>query len=102
MKAITLQAIPNQEIIVTVDENRYTIQIKDCSGFMTYGVQRNGETIINNGNRIVNGALLLPYQYMEDGNFIFNIPDSELPDYTQFEVTQFLVYASQEELESIR
>lgn len=102
MNLITLQKIPNQEVIVTLDGNRYKIQIKSASGFMVYGIERNGVTIIENGNRIVNGAPLLPYKYMEAGNFIFDIPDTELPDYNKFEDTQFLVYASQEEIEAVR
>lgn len=102
MKLITLQQIPNQEVIITLDGFRYKIQIKSASGFMTYGVNRDGVIIIENGNRIVNGVPLLPYKYMEAGNFILDVPDSELPDFTKFESTQFLIYASQEEIEAIR
>lgn len=102
MNLITLQQIPNQEVIVTLDGSRYKIQIKSASGFMTYGITRDGEVIIENGNRIVNGAPLLPYKYMEAGNFILDVPDGELPDYTKFGSTQFLTYASQEELEAVR
>lgn len=102
MKLITLQAIPSQEIIVTVDGNRYQISLKDAGGFMVYGVTRNGANILENGTRVVSGTPLLPYKYMEAGNFALQVPDSELPDYNQFGLTQFLYYASQEELESIR
>lgn len=102
MKLITLQKTPNQEIIVTLDGSRYKIQIKSVSGFMTYGVTRDGLVIIENGSRIVNGTPLLPYKYMESGNFILDVPDSELPDFTKFELTQFLIFASQEEIEAIR
>tara|TARA_R110000851_G_scaffold296559_1_gene451715 strand:+ start:834 stop:1142 length:309 start_codon:yes stop_codon:yes gene_type:complete len=102
MKLITLQKIPNQGVIVTLDNSRYKIQIKSASGFMTYGIERDGVIIIENGNRIVNGAPLLPYKYMESGNFILDVPDSELPDFTRFESTQFLTYASQEKIEAIR
>ena len=102
MQLITIQAVPSQEVIVTLEGNRYKIQIKDADGFMTYGVIRNGETLLENGTRIVNGSPLLPYKYMEAGNFALEVPDSELPNYKQFGVTQFLYYASQEELESVR
>ena len=102
MILVTLQPIPNQEIIITLDSARYNIEIKSASGFMTYGVIRDGVTIIENGNRVVNGVPLLPYRYMEQGNFILDLPDSELPDYKQFGATQFLYYASQSELEAVR
>ena len=101
-QSITLQAIPSQEIIITLDSRRYEIQIKDAGDFMVYGISRDGETILETGFRIVNGEPLLPYKYMEDGNFAFVIPDSEVADYTNFELTQFLIYASQEELEALR
>lgn len=102
MELITLQAIPSQSVIITLDSNRYEIPIKDAGGFMVYGVIRNGLTILENGNRIVNGSPLLPYKYMEAGNLALSVPDAELPNYEQFGLTQFLYYASQEELESIR
>jgi len=102
MKLITLQQIPNQEVIITLDGSRYKIQIKSASGFMTYGIERDGVVIIENGNRVVNGAPLLPYKYMESGNFVLDIPETELPDYKKFGVTQFLFYASQEEIEAVR
>ena len=102
MRQITLQQIPNQEIIVTLDGARYKIEIKSASGFMTYGIIRNGIVIIENGNRIVNGAPLISYKYQESGNFILDMIDSELPDYTKFESTQFLIYLSQEEIEAVR
>jgi len=102
MKSITLQAIPNQEIIVTLDDARYNIKLKSASGFMTYGIERGGIVIIENGTRIVSGLPLFPYRYMESGNFILDAPDGSEADYNQFEVTQFLRYASQEEIESVR
>lgn len=102
MQLITLQPIPNQEVIITLGDYRYNIEIKSASGFMTYGITRDGVTIIENGARIVNGSPLFPYRYMETGNFIIDVPDSELPDYTKFESTQFLRYASQDELEAAR
>lgn len=102
MKLITLQQIPNQEVIVTLDGSRYKIQIKSASSFMTYGIERDGVVIIENGNRIVNGTPLLTYKYMESGNFVLDVPDNELPDYKKFGSTQFLIFASQEEIEAIR
>ena len=100
MKLITLQAIPRQEVIVTLDESRYKIQMLSAGDFMTYGVERDGIVIIENGTRLVNGSPLLPYKYMQEGNFILDVPDSELPDYKNFTSTQALYYASIAELEA--
>lgn len=102
MQYLTLQQIPSQVVIATLDGFRYEITIKDAGGFMVCGVVRDGETLLEPGFRIVNGSPLIPYRYMENGNFTFEIPDDEEPDYNQFESTQFLIYASPEELDSIR
>lgn len=69
---------------------------------MTCGMLRDGEVIFNNGFRIVNGAPLIPYKYLESGNFAFQIPDNETPNYENFQSTQFLFYATQEEIEAVR
>ncbi len=102
MQNITLQSIPSQVAIVTLDDFRYEITIKDAGGFMVCGIVRDGVIILEPGFRIVNGEPLIPYRYLEGGNFAFDIPEDEKPNYEQFQVTQFLVYASPEELESIR
>lgn len=102
MENITLQSIPSQVAIVTLDGSRYEITIKDADGFMVCGIVRDGITILDPGFRIVNGTPLIPYRYLENGNFAFDIPEDETPNYEQFQTTQFLVYASPEELESIR
>ena len=101
MKQITLQAIPNQKAIVTLDGNRFEIELKFTGEIMTYGLIKNGLTVIENGARLVNGVPLLPYDYLVDGNFILKIPDDELANYESFQVTQYLLYASQEELDSL-
>lgn len=101
-ESITLQAIPNQKIIITLDSRRYEIEIKSADGFMTYGIVRDGVTILENGFRVIGKQPLLPYRYMESGNFVFDIPDTEDPDYKSFEITQFLFYLSQEEIEAAR
>ena len=102
MQNITLQSIPSQIAIVTLDGARYEITIKDAGGFMVCGIARDGVEILSPGFRIVSGSPLIPYRYLENGNFAFDIPEDEKPNYEQFQVTQFLVYASPEELESIR
>lgn len=102
MENITLQSMPSQVAIVTLDGARYEITIKDAGGFMVCGIVRDGVEILSPGFRIVNGEPLIPYRYLENGNFAFDIPEDEKPNYEQFQITQFLVYASPEELESIR
>jgi len=102
VKSISLQKVPSQQIIVTIEDYRYKIQIKDAGGFMTYGIDIDGVVLIENGCRLVNGVPLLPYSYMsEKGNFILDMPEIETPDYTKFDATQFLIYVSNAELEIV-
>lgn len=98
---ISLQTLPNQNLTTTLNNNNYAIQLKNCGGSMVVTIIRNGVTLVQN-LICVAGTPLIPYQYLEDGNFLFLTNDSELPDYTQFGITQFLIYASPSELEALR
>lgn len=100
MNEINLQAIPNQKLSVNVDNILYEITIKETNGVMSATVVRNGETLLSN-NRLVGGTPLIPYKYMQDGNFIITTNNDEIPFYDQFGLTQFLIYASAEELEAL-
>ena len=48
------------------------------------------------------GMPLLPYRYQERGNFLLLTNEGDLPDFTQFGVTQFLVYLTAAELATLR
>ena len=103
IQTITIQNIPNQKVTCTVSGFRYEITLKDASGFMVYGVARDGTELLAVGHRVVNRSPLLPYRYLEEGNFILSISDeSGEADYTQFGQTQFLYYVPKESLEVFR
>lgn len=101
MKEITLQAIPNQTLSVQLDNVLYDITLKATQGVMSATIVRDNIEIIT-GARITPGYPLLPYEYQENGNFIMLTADGDYPDYTQFGITQSLIFASQAELEVIR
>src|SRR5689334_13796901 len=101
MIEITLQAIANQSLSVTLNGKLYTLTIKETNGVMSITVVRDDETIVMN-NRLVPGAPVLPYAYLEDGNFILLTSNGDYPYYTEFGSTQSLLYVTQEELNSIR
>lgn len=99
---IQLQAIPNQTLNIQLDGLLYQITIKAApQGFMYADVIRSNSPIVL-GMRAVNGTYLIPYKYLESGNFLFVTANEEYPYYTQFEVSQFLLYVPQNELESYR
>ena len=101
MKLIQLNAIPNQSITINVGDVIYTISIKYASGIMCASISKDGNSIIS-GHRIVSGGLLLPYKYMESGNFVMITQNYEYPSYEKFGVSQFLFYVSQAELDNLR
>jgi hypothetical protein len=62
---------------------------------------RNNITLLSNV-RLVAQFPIIPYFYMESGNFIISTLDDDLPDWTKFGISQTLIYASEPELGSIR
>ncbi len=98
MLQIPLQAVPNQLLSVVLDNDYYDLELNFCNSVMSCNITRNN-TILQTGIRVVSGYPILPYRYQENGNFIFLTRDQEYPDYTQFGVTQFLIYYSQAEID---
>lgn len=98
MNNITLQNIPNQEFDITLDEVDYTIRLRTVRDFTLADIEANGE-LLKSGVRCVPGIPLLPYKYLtRGGNFFFMCLDGNYPYYTQFGVTQELIYISDSEL----
>lgn len=98
MRNIPLDAVPNQQLIVTLDSNRWELTIKEARGVMCVDVMLNDEVLIL-GQRIVAGTPLLPYRYLQgSGNFVLLTDADELPYWTRFGIDQQLVYASAGEI----
>jgi hypothetical protein len=98
---ITLQALPNQSFSIQLGESRYDITLKEANGVMSASVVRDGTPVVENV-RLVAGSPLLPYRYLEDGNFVLFTQDDDLPYYTAFGVTQFLTYLTADEVAALR
>lgn len=101
MIEIPLQQIPNQKFTMQLDDSLYEITIKLTVNVMSVSIVRQNEQIVSN-TRAEALAPIIPYLYLEHGNFIFFTIDDEYPNYELFGVTQFLFYFSAEELEVIR
>lgn len=101
MQIIPLQAIPNQEFTVVLDNNQWNITLKTVINITAASLSLNGVTLLDNTRCVANG-LIIPYQYLEAGNFLFLTQNFQLPDYTQFGITQFLVYLSATDLIALR
>lgn len=100
MQIIPLEALANQSLSIRLDNRRYDLSFKETNGVMSVSISRDQVAILT-GARIVAGTPLIPYEYLESGNFIFLTANDELPDYTKFKTTQNLVYYSAAEIEEL-
>ena len=103
---IPLQAIPNQNFTFQdVDTlTNYFIYIKTCgigdAQIMAFTIAID-DLVVVSGCRAVAGFPLLASAYQQNGNFVVLTANDDLPDYTKFGITQYLIYASQTELDAI-
>lgn len=97
--SIDIAAVPNQTFTTTLDNNRYEINIYQTGNHMCVDITCNEIPLVT-GDRIVNGQMWLPFAYLAgvNGNFILLTQNENLPDYTQFGITQTLVYQSASEI----
>jgi len=108
MIQIPITNIPNQSFSITLDDSQYDIRIHATSdrnipgnGIMAVTIIRNGVTIVS-GMRALPDYPIIPYAYLEDGNFFITTMNDEYPDWRQFGNTQYLIFASQAELIAAR
>lgn len=107
MFQIPITNIPNQEFSINLDGSIYDISIYSTGDatipgteIMVMDIIRDNNIILT-GARCVSGFPVIPYQYLENGNFIFSTMNDEYPDWNQFGITQFLYFATQSELEAL-
>lgn len=101
MLNVPLQAIPNQSFSIQIDNNTYDLAVYDCGNIMAVDVSINN-TVIVTGERAVPNNFILPYRYLENGNFYITSLDDEYPDWRRFGLDQFMVFVSQAELNAAR
>lgn len=101
MLNIPLQAIPNQSFSLQINNSTYDLAVYDCGNIMAVDITINNAVIVT-GVRAVPNNFLLPYRYLENGNFYITSLDGEYPDWRRFGLDQFMVFASQAELNAIR
>ena len=96
---IPLQPIANQELSIPLDGARFVLTIKEAAGAMICTVERDGVVLIAN-TRMVADQYVLPYEYLHQGfgNFFISTTGENIPYYDQFGVTQFMVYATADEI----
>lgn len=101
MRTIPLAAIANQELSVRLDNERLVLRLKEATGVMVADLDRDGVRVLS-GVRVLAGEPIIPYRYLESGNFMLLTINEELPDWRLFEVTQSLVYLTAAEVDALR
>lgn len=98
MRTLPIEAMPNQQLSINIDGNRWTVRLKIAVNSMFADIYLNDEPLIL-GQRIAVGTPVIPYDYLATaGNFIFVVEGDALPDWTQFGITQQMLYVSPGEL----
>jgi hypothetical protein len=98
---IPLDSTPNQSFSVRLENQLYSFTIKETKGVMSCSLVRDNVTIFD-GVRLTAGSPVVPFKYMETGNFVLTTSNGEIPDFNKFGVTQFLIYLTAAEMEAIR
>lgn len=103
MMNIPLQQLPSQSFSAQLNGNGWDFLLKTIEDTTIVSLRLNGNDIIDGGLAVA-GGLIIPSVYQENnaGNFFFVTQANQLPFYTQFSVTQYLIYISNAELEAIR
>lgn len=101
MRIVPLAAVPNQSFSVRLDDTRMVLRIKEANGVTVADLERAG-TVVLLGTRALAGECVIPYHYLEEGNFIFLTLNDELPDWRLFGVSQSLIYITAAEVIALR
>lgn len=100
MQVIPLVAEANQEFTVRLSDFRFTMRLKEANGVMVADLTVD-DAVILSASRVLAGEPIIPYTYLEAGNFLLLTDADALPDWEQFGVTQSLVYLSPDEIAAL-
>jgi len=101
MMSLPIQQLPNQSFSIQLDGNSWDFLLKTVEDTTVVSLTLNTVDILDSARAIV-GSFIIPSQYQEAGNFFFVTQNFLLPYYTQFGVTQALIYISAAELAILR
>ena len=107
MIQIPISNIPNQSLSINLAGiNTILIFMRAATtdvpgtGIVAFDVSINNVVIVT-GIRALPDFPIIPSQYLENGNFLVETMNDEYPDWRQFGITQFLIFASEVELQTI-
>lgn len=100
---LPLQPTANQALSALLDGQSYRLEFKATRGVMAVSISIN-DVVVVSGDRFFADAPLIPYAHLEGdgGNFLITTEGDSIPDFAQFDVTQFLIYLTAAEVASAR
>lgn len=98
MLEISLQNTPNQSFSLDTEGVVFDITIS-TTGVTVMDVVIDGVLKIGSA-KCLPMTPVIPYRYLEHGNFFFITENDEYPDYTKFGISQRLVYMTPSEMEA--
>lgn len=100
MRIVPLAIVANQAFTVTIDGIRWSLGIKEARGVLCVDISRSGVLLLS-GIRAFAGEPVIPYKYIQTGNFLFLTISDQLPDWREFGLSQFLVYLNADEISTL-
>ena len=98
---IQIQPIPNQSFTFVADDTSFNVTFKTTNDRTIADFVINDDIAIN-GIRVMPNKPIIPYPYLEYGNFFFVSNGEIYPFYTDFGISQNLVYLTVGEMNDYR
>lgn len=98
MITLNIEAVPNQSFSFDIDGVSFGVTLKTSD--FTNATVTLGDEVIMSGMRVMPNAPIIPYEYLTEGagNLFFIVERGEYPTYTEFGISQTLVYLTPEEI----
>jgi hypothetical protein len=98
---INLAPIPNQTLSVTIAQVLYELRFFLVANIMCCDLSINSIPVLS-AMRLVAGSFIIPYNYIQNGNFIITTLNDELPYFDKFGASQFLIFLTNAEVAAIQ
>lgn len=97
MRVIPLAAISNQRFSCLIGGRRFALTFKQITDVLCVDIVIDGIRVLS-GSRVLAGEVLIPYRYLESGNFLVLTLGGEIPNWQSLGRTQTLVYLTRDEI----
>lgn len=75
---VPLADVPSQAFTVTLEQERWSFRFVTAGGMLVADVARDGVLLLT-GTRVLAGEPIIPYRYLQTGNFLFLDSREQIP-----------------------